>query len=751
MELALVLVISILSLAFAVWLTTYVLRKDTGTEEMQFISNAIKEGAEAFLKRQNRTIALLSVVFAAIIFLLYAFLRPPSSADPVAPLPLAGYVTASFLLGALSSGIAGYIGMFVSIRSNIRTASAARTSLNEALQIAIRGGAVSGLFVVAMSLLGVGGLYALLDYVVGVEPTNIPYMIVGYGFGASFVALFAQLGGGIYTKAADVGADLVGKVEAGIPEDDPRNPAVIADLVGDNVGDCAGRGADLFESTAAENIGAMILGAGLAVAAQRAGIEFANGVLGVMLFPLVVRAFGLIASIIGIMMVRTREDADPMKALNRGYYVTSLLAALGFLAGSRWLLYTDNRPNSWLYFFACGLIGLLMSMAFVYITQYYTEYKYRPVKSIAEASQTGPATNIITGIAVGFECTALPVIAISIAIISSYYLGNMSGVPGAGLFGTAVATMGMLGTAAYILAMDTFGPITDNAGGIVEMSRQPDEIREKTDRLDAVGNTTKALTKGYAIGSAALAAFLLFSAYLDEVRNYTIGGHSQPAATATTAQTSAREPAVHEQNSMFVQDPVTGEMVAVVNLAKPEVFVGALLGAMLVFLFSALAIKAVGRAAYTVINEVRRQFKEKPGILRGEDKPDYARCVDIVTRGALRQMVAPGLLAVGMPIAVGVLFRLLGVGAEAVAALLMVGTIAGILVATFLNNGGGAWDNAKKYIETGMYGGKRSEAHKAAVVGDTVGDPFKDTAGPSLHVLIKLLATVTLVLAPLFI
>jgi K(+)-stimulated pyrophosphate-energized sodium pump len=758
MELALVLIISILSLAFAVWLTTYVLRKDTGTEEMQFISNAIKEGAEAFLARQNKTIALLSVVFAAIIFLLYAFLRPPSSADPVAPLPLAGYVTASFLLGALSSGIAGYVGMFVSIRANIRTASAARTSLNEALQIAMRGGAVSGLFVVAMSLLGVGGLYALLDYVVGVEPTNIPYMIVGYGFGASFVALFAQLGGGIYTKAADVGADLVGKVEAGIPEDDPRNPAVIADLVGDNVGDCAGRGADLFESTAAENIGAMILGAGLALAAQRAGIEFANGVLGVMLFPLVVRAFGLIASIVGIMMVKTREDADPMKALNRGYYVTTVLAAIGFLAGSRWLLYTEDRPDSWWYFFACGLIGLVMSVAFVYITQYYTEYKYRPVKSIAEASQTGPATNIITGIAVGFECTALPVIVISIAIIASYYLGNMSGIPGAGLFGTAVATMGMLGTAAYILAMDTFGPITDNAGGIVEMSRQPDQIREKTDRLDAVGNTTKALTKGYAIGSAALAAFLLFSAYLDEVRNYTIGGHGQAVATssaeraaATTAQTSAREPASHEQNSMFVQDSRTGEMVAVVNLAKPEVFVGGLLGAMLVFLFSAFAIKAVGKAAYTVINEVRRQFQEKPGILQGTDKPDYARCVDIVTRGALRQMVAPGLLAVGMPIAVGVLFRLLGVGAEAVAALLMVGTIGGILVATFLNNGGGAWDNAKKYVETGMYGGKRSEAHKAAVVGDTVGDPFKDTAGPSLHVLIKLLATVTLVLAPLFI
>jgi K(+)-stimulated pyrophosphate-energized sodium pump len=672
---------------------------------MQVISNAIKEGAEAFLRRQYKTIAMLSVVFAAVIFILYAFLRPHNPADPVEPLPLALYVTASFLFGALSSGIAGYVGMFVSIRSNIRTASAARTSLNRALQIALRGGAVAGLFVVAMSLLGVSGLYAVLRYIGQVEPRHIPYLIVGYGFGASFVALFAQLGGGIYTKAADVGADLVGKVEAGIPEDDPRNPAVIADLVGDNVGDCAGRGADLFESTAAENIGAMIL-----------GVVLYNyfGIKGIF-FPLVVRAFGLIASIIGVMMVRTRdENEDPMRALNRGYYATSFLAALGFLIGSRWLLYSEQAPEAWINFFLCGLIGMMTSIALVYITQYYTEYKYAPVKLIAEASQTGPATNIITGVAVGFECTALPVVVISAAIVGSYYLGKGTGIEGAGLFGTAVATMGMLGTAAYILAMDTFGPITDNAGGIVEMSHQPDHIRAKTDRLDAVGNTTKALTKGYAIGSAALAAFLLFSAYLDEVRNY-------------------------------------GSPLESVDLAKPEVFVGGLLGAMLVFLFSAYAIKAVGKASYTVINEVRRQFKERPGILEGREKPDYARCVDIVTLGALRQMVLPGLLAVGMPIVVGVIFRFLGIGAEAVAALLMVGTIGGILVATFLNNGGGAWDNAKKYIETGMYGGKRSEAHKAAVVGDTVGDPFKDTAGPSLHVLIKLLSTVTLVLAPLFI
>ncbi|MGH7834492.1 MAG: proton/sodium-translocating pyrophosphatase, partial [Candidatus Binatia bacterium] len=429
--------------------------------------------------------------------------------------------------------------------------------------------------------------------------------------------------------------------------------------------------------------------------------------------------FGLLASIVGIVVVKTEETGDPMAALNRGYYVTSALAMAGFFVSTYWLLGVDSAKypeasSAWIYFFFCGVIGIAMSQAFVYITQYYTEYKYRPVRSIAEASQTGPATNVIAGMAVGLECTAIPVIVISIAIIASYYLGGMSGIPHAGLFGTAVATMGMLGTAAYILAMDTFGPITDNAGGIVEMSQQPEEVRRKTDRLDAVGNTTKALTKGYAIGSAALAAFLLFSAYLDEVAHY-------------------------------------GSPLESVNIAKPEVFVGGLLGAMLVFLFSALAIRAVGIAAFYVIQDVRDQFKENPGILQGTVKPDYGRTVDIVTVGALKQMVLPGVLAVGMPIAVGVIFRLLGVGAEAVAALLMVGTIAGILMATFLNNSGGAWDNAKKYIEMGFLGGKGSEAHKAAVVGDTVGDPFKDTAGPSLHVLIKLLSTITLVLAPLFV
>lgn len=732
---------SIFGLLVAAYLARWVLAKDTGSPEMRKISDAIKEGAEAFLKRQNTTILILAVLCAVFIFVGYGLVRSHRPFDPVSSsLQLALWITISFVFGAICSVFAGYVGMWVSIRSNIRTASAALKSLNDALRIALRGGAVSGLLVVAMSLLGVAGLYALVYAIGGVEETRIPLLIVGYGFGASFVALFAQLGGGIYTKAADVGADLVGKVEAGIPEDDPRNPAVVADLVGDNVGDCAGRGADLFESTAAENIGAMILGATLASHAQKMGISFSLGVVGVMMFPLVARALGILASIIGILSVKMdkEEKMDPMQALNRGYYVAVILAMIAFGGAARWLLYTEYAPNAWLNFFICGIIGVLTSVAFVYITQYYTEYKYRPVKSIADASTTGPATNIITGISVGFECTWMPAIVMGAALLFSFYLGELSGIPNAGLFGTAVATMGMLATAAFILAMDTFGPITDNAGGIVEMSKQPEEIRVKTDRLDAVGNTTKALTKGYAIGSAGLAAFLLFQAYMDEIKNY----------------------AGKAEDYNFT-----------VNLAKPVVFVGGLVGAMLVFLFSALAIRAVGKAAQAIIEEVRRQYSKLPrenDIIQFPDdfKPDYSSCVDIVTKSALKKMVLPGLLPVLTPLAIGILFRVFIVendkliSAESVAALLMVGTIVGILVALFLNNSGGAWDNAKKYIETGALGGKyligadgkktKNPTHSASVVGDTVGDPFKDTAGPSLHVLVKLLSTITLVLAPLF-
>lgn len=710
--LAIILILSLVGLGFSWYLARWVLAKGTGSAKMQEISNAIKEGAEAFLRRQFQTIIMLALLLAVVLFLGYGFVRSHQDFDPVgSALELATWVTISFVLGAICSLIAGFVGMWISIRTNIRTAVGAMSSINEGLQIALRGGAVAGLIVVAMSLLGVAGLYAVVRYTTAVEPGEIPFLIVGYGFGASFVALFAQLGGGIYTKAADVGADLVGKVEAGIPEDDPRNPAVIADLVGDNVGDCAGRGADLFESTAAENIGAMVLGAVMAAKVPNADPAF---IIGVMMFPLVARAFGIIASIVGVMSVKAREDEDPMNALNRGFYVATGLGVLGFALTAFMLLRHESAPQAWLYFTLCGIVGMLTAVAFVFITQYYTEYKYRPVKNIAEASQTGPATNAIAGISIGMESTALPTLAISIAILIAYYLGRASGFPEAGLFGTAVATMGMLATAGYILAMDTFGPIADNAGGIIEMSEQPKEVRDKSDRLDAVGNTTKALTKGYAIGSAALAAFLLFSAYLDEVRNYGFDLRS-------------------------------------VDIAKPEVFVGALLGAMLIFLFSGLTIRAVGRAAYYVINDVRAQFKEKPGILKGTAKPDYGRTVDIVTKGALREMIAPGLLATLMPVGVGMVFKQFGIGAEAVAALLMVGTIAGILMAMFLNNGGGAWDNAKKFIETGAYGGKGSDTHKAAVVGDTIGDPFKDTAGPSLHVVIKLLSTITLVLAPLFI
>ena len=713
---------AVFALVFAVWLARWVLARGTGTDSMRAISNAIQEGAEAYLARQYKTIGVLAVAVAAVLAIGYGVLRNTTASDPVSdPKVLATFITLSFLLGALSSGVAGFMGMWIAIRANIRVAAAATESLNAALQTALRGGAVSGFFTVAMSLLGVGGLYAILTLLTpagmdaGVWAKKIPFLIVGFAFGASFVALFAQLGGGIYTKAADVGADLVGKVEAGIPEDDPRNPAVIADLVGDNVGDCAGRGADLFESTAAENIGAMVIGVALFEVFGVAGI----------LFPLVIGAFGILASMVGVMIVKTDGIEDPMAALNRGFFVTAALATVGLFVACKWLLVTPAAPSAWMYLFGAGVIGVLTSVAFVYITQYYTEYRYRPVKSIADASQTGPATNIIMGLSVGMESTVLPVITIGVALISSYSLGRASGLvdaaghPNGGLFGTAVATMGMLGTAGYILAMDVFGPITDNAGGIVEMSHQPESIRDKTDRLDSVGNTTKALTKGYAIGSAALAAFLLFSAYLDEVKNYT-------------------------------------GSVLTVDLSKPHVFVAALLGGMLVFWFSSLAIAAVSKAAQSVITEVRRQFKEKPGIMAGTEKPDYGQCVDIVTKGALRAMVLPGALVVSFPVVVGLVFKQLGgpgerLGAEAVAGFLMISTVVGILMAVFLNNGGGAWDNAKKYIETGVYGGKKSPAHVAAVVGDTVGDPFKDTAGPSLHVLIKLLSTITLVLAPLFI
>ncbi|CAI9114587.1 OLC1v1015341C1 [Oldenlandia corymbosa var. corymbosa] len=714
-----VLSVCISSFVFSMYLTKWVLSKDEGPPEMVQISDAIRDGAEGFFRTQYGTISKMALLLAFIILCIYLF-RSTTPQQEFSGLgrSVSAYITvASFLLGALCSGIAGYVGMWVSVRANVRVSSAARRSAREALQIAVRAGGFSAMVVVGMAVIGVAVLYATFYVWLGVDSpgaikvTDLPLLLVGYGFGASFVALFAQLGGGIYTKAADVGADLVGKVEQGIPEDDPRNPAVIADLVGDNVGDCAARGADLFESIAAEIISAMILGGAMA---QKCKIEDPSGFI---LFPLVVHSFDLVVSSIGILSIRSKRDSgvisvmeDPMAILQKGYSVTIVFAVITFGLSTRWMLYTEQAPSAWLNFALCGLVGIMTAYIFVWITKFYTDYKHEPVRTLALSSSTGHGTNIIAGVSLGLESTALPVIVISVSIISAFWLGHTSGLvdeagnPTGGLFGTAVATMGMLSTAAYVLTMDMFGPIADNAGGIVEMSQQPESVREITDILDAVGNTTKATTKGFAIGSAALASFLLFSAYMDEV-------------------------------SAFAHEPFNQ-----VDIAIPEVFVGGLLGSMLIFLFSAWACSAVGRTAQEVVNEVRRQFIERPGIMDYREKPDYGRCVSIVASASLREMIKPGALAIVSPILIGLVFRILGhytghplLGAKVVASMLMFATVSGILMALFLNTAGGAWDNAKKYIETGALGGKGSESHKAAVTGDTVGDPFKDTAGPSLH------------------
>jgi K(+)-stimulated pyrophosphate-energized sodium pump len=702
-------VAGVLTLAFAAWLIVSIMRKPTGTPKMKEIGDMIFEGAWAFLKRQYSTIAIYSVVVAIILGIIVGLLPPEGALQKAGydAISIGWHTALAFLVGAICSGVAGFIGMYIAVKSNVRCAAAAQKNLTEAVNVALRGGAVSGFLITALSLIGVTVIFFAFG---GANtPELSPHLIVGFGFGASFVALFAQLGGGIYTKAADMGADLVGKVEAGIPEDDPRNAAVIADLVGDNVGDCAGRGADLFESTAAENIGAMILGIIAYVA---------TGNVAWVLFPLCVRGFGMIASMIGIMIVRAKESENAMNALNRGYFVAIALSVVGLAITVYFML------NNW-WLFGAGMVGIIASIAIIYVTQYYTESRYKPVQDIAEASKTGPATNIVMGIAVGFETTFATAIVIGVALILAYWFGTMSGVLGGAAFGTAVATMGMLMTCPYVLSMDTFGPITDNANGINEMAGAGKEIRKITDRLDAVGNTTKALTKGYAMVSAGLAAFLLFQAYMDRVA-FLRGGTFDS-----------------------------------VNIARIEVFVGALLAAMLVFLFSSLAIKAVGRTASKIINAVREQFRAHPGIMAGTEKPDYGEIVDITAKAGLREMIAPALLPVLAPVVIGLLFKYLSKSfdaAQVVAGVLMVGTIAGIMLASFMNNGGGAWDNAKKMIEddqlkdaNGNILGKGSDAHKAAVVGDTVGDPLKDTAGPSLHVLVKLLATITLVLCPLFV
>lgn len=735
-ELLFALVISLGSLCVAAGMAANLLGHDRGTHAMVEVATAIREGSNGFFRTQYTTIGVIACITAACLFIGFSMRTPPEGTD-MSSVTMGFIVTVSFLVGAVCSCGAGYIGLWVSVRTNVRVGAAARRSYIQTIQIALMGGAVGAIVVVGLVVLGVTMLYICLE-VMFVGPDNVlknsgevPLLMVGFGFGASFVALFAQLGGGIFTKAADVGADLVGKVEVGIPEDDPRNPAVVADLVGDNVGDCAGRGADLFESISAEIISAMILGGTLCTASVNVADDEHGGFV---LFPLVIHALDLVVSTIGVFSVMARSGAgdhktfgEPLSVLKGGYYIAMILAILGFAMSCYVLLNPANAPGAWFNFFMCGISGMIAGALSVLVTQYYTDTDYRPVRSIAEASKTGHATNIIAGISVGLESTFLPVVIVCCAILSAYWFGktsglvDQSGLPTGGLFGTAVATMGMLSTAVYILAMDFFGPIADNAGGIVEMSNQPARVRDITDQLDAVGNTTKAATKGFAIGSAALACFLLFSAFMDEVSAYT----KLPF------------------NSL--------------DVTAPEVFVAGLLGAMMVFLFSSMTVKAVGDTAQAVVEEVRRQFRAFPGIMTGSQKPDYKACVSIVARASLRKMVKPGALAVLLPVCIGVIFRYVGeyqndplLGAKAVLSMLIFSTMAGILMSLFLNNAGGAWDNAKKLIETGMHGGKNSDAHKAAVTGDTVGDPFKDTAGPSLHVLIKLLATVTLVMAPLF-
>jgi K(+)-stimulated pyrophosphate-energized sodium pump len=679
--------VSAFSLAVAGYIVTWILKQDTGTEQMREIADAIKTGAEAYLMRQYRTISIIAVITAA---LLAIGIRDPKNQWAGA------YTAGGFMLGALMSNLAGYIAMYISVRANVRAARGAMTSLDRALKVAFRGGIVFGLGVVSMSLLGLATLLLISPLSLGSDPR----LIVGFGFGASFAALFAQLGGGIYTKAADMSADLVGKVEAGIPEDDSRNPAVIADLVGDNVGDIAGRGADLFESITGENIGAMILALTPAVWAL-------FGVKG-LIFPLMARAFGLIGALIGTFFVYSRKNEDPFMSLTRGLIVTGIICAFGFF------VLTEVLLNGELNFFFASLVGIIGAILVAWITDYYTSYRKRPTLQIANASESGPAPGIATGLAVGMESSGLFIMVIGAAILIAFDLGNGFHSLGGlditnpafqlGIYGTATATMGMLSVTPMILAMDGFGPITDNAGGILEMSGISEAARVISDRLDSVGNTTKALTKGYGVASAALSAFLLFSAFLE----------------------------------------VAG--LRGVDLARPEVFTGALIGAMLIFLFSSLAIRAVGRTAAVMILDIRKQFKEIPGIIEGKAKPDYSRCIDISTKAALRNMIAPSLLVVLVPLAVGLVL-----GSEAVGGLLMVGTMVGVLMALFMNNVGAALDNAKKYIEAGHLGGKGSQVHAATVIGDTLGDPLKDTAGPSLHVVVKLLNTITLALAPLFI